>query len=227
MAITLDAVLGNGNGTGSTTTITTTSAVATDARIIVLIGRFSGTGTTVSTVTAGAINLARDHSLLNVNLRIEMWSAAAPSGLASSSTITVTHSGACDCIIGSASYLGIDTTGTVVATNAAAAATAAWASGSVAGNAGDALMGGAFVDSGSVSSSTPGGAAVERIDNNVPGQSETLVLQDILSISGATDLTGTWNAAATHIAIGVAYKAAAGGAVGSGVMRTFNPIPFL
>lgn len=212
MAVTLDAVLGNGNGTIATTTITTGAAVASNGRIVVLIGRFSGTGTTVSTVTAGAINLARDHSLVSVNLRAEVWSAAAPSGLASSSTITVTHSGICDCIIGAVSYLGIDTTGTVVAFNAAAAATAAWSSGSVAGNAGDALVGGSFVDSGSVSSSAPGGSAVERIDANVAGQSETLVFEDILSLGGATALQGTWNAAASHVAIAVAYKAAAAAA---------------
>jgi hypothetical protein len=225
VAVTVDqATLGTGNASASTTTtLTTTNAVAAGARILIVCGRFYSGANTQSFTTTGGLTWTQDHTVVSGSIRTSVWSAAAPSGLASSTALTITHTNACDSIMGGASYNGIDTSGFAVAFNGAAASTAAWSSGSVAGNAGDALIGGAFVDNGSVSSSVIGGSETERIDKNVAGQSETLTLYDILSIAGSTALTGTWNAAGSHVATAVAYKALAAATIPQLVMAP--PIP--
>lgn len=214
MAVTVDqATLGTGNSSGAgTTTMSTTAVVASGAVIVLLAGRFNSTNSTMA-ASGGSLTWSTAHNVTSGSIRVYLFYAFAPSGLASSTTLTITHSGggSADCIIGAYSLLGVDTSGTVVAFNGAGASTAGWSSGSVSGNSGNALVGGAFVDNGSVSSSTPTAPAVERIDKNVAGQSETLTLVDKLSISGSDSVAGTWNAAGSHVAIGAAFKDAAGG----------------
>lgn len=213
---TLDAVLGTGNSASNTfCTLTTTSAVAAGAVIVIVAGRFNTVGGS-HVVTGGGLTWAVDHTVVSGSIRTSVISAQAPAGLSSSTAITVTNNIATpgDMIAGAASYLGIDTAGTiVVAINGAGASTAAWNSGSVGGNAGDLLVGGAFIDNGATSSSVPGGTGVERIDVNIPGQAETLTLVDKLTIAGADTIDGTWNSAGGHVAAAVAYKALAAGSV--------------
>lgn len=221
MAVTVDQTsLGTGNASGSNPTLTTTGAVAAGGHIIVVAGRFNSTNSTMA-VSGGALTWTQDHTAVSGSIRTSVFRAPAPAGLAASTVLTLTHTGGgvADSIFGAASYLGIDTVGTVVAVNGGGASTAAWSSGSVAGNSGDALVGGAFVDAGAVSSSVPTAPAVERIDRNIAGQSESLTMADILSLSGATALAGTWNAAGGHVAVAVAYKAAAGGGGGTVVKQ--------
>jgi hypothetical protein len=177
------------------------------------------------TATMGGVGMSVAHGLRSSSLHAWIFYGFPAGGLASSSALVVSHANTPDTIIGAASYLGVDSTGTVTAFNSGAASTAAWSSGNVAGNSGDALIGGAFVDNGSVSSSTPGGSANERIDQNVAGQSETLVFEDILSIAGTTALTGTWNAAGSHLAIAASFKPSAAAAVSLPILVMAPPIP--
>lgn len=228
MAITVDqATLGTGNASANTTTsMSTTNTVAAGAMIVLIVGRFFSGASTIAMNATGGLTWTQAHTAVSGNVRASLFYAFAPSGLASSTTLSVTHTNASDAIMGAASYLGADSSGTVTAFNGTGASTAAWSSGNVTGNSGDALIGGCFVDAGAVSSSTPGGSANERIDRNVAGQSETLVLQDILSIAGTTAMTGTWNAAGAHIAVAASFKAAAGGggSVDLPILVTVPPI---
>lgn len=216
MAVTTDVLLGTGNaGASAAVSLVTTNTVAAGGRLVLLVGSFKTAQGTYSVTTAAGLTWAQDHTVVSGQIRVAVFSAPAPSGLASGSTITITNTGGSatgDFIVGGESYLGIDTSaGYVTGFNGAAAATAAWATGSITASSGDAIIGGAWVDAGAVSSSTPTSPAVERIDKNVAGQSETLTLVDKLSVAGSDALAGTWNAAGGHVAIGVGYKAAAGG----------------
>src|SRR3954468_10351245 len=94
MAVTLDTTLGTGNSSGAaTTTITTTAAVASGGRILVMGGRFWA-GNTNFTVSGGGLTWAEDVTLYNgSNVRFSIWSAAAASGLASSTALTITYGG--------------------------------------------------------------------------------------------------------------------------------------
>lgn len=211
-AIALDAALGTGNGSGLTTSMTTTAAAASGSTIMMLVGRFSTAASTVSVTTAGGLTWTAAHNILSSNIRVYLFYAPAPSGLASSTSLGVTHSsGTVDCILGCVSYTGVDAAAGPTAFNGTAAASTGWSSGSVAGSAGNLLVGGSFVDSGSVSSSVPAGAENERFDRFIVGQAETLVFEDILSMSGATALTGTWNASATNVAVAASFAPSAGG----------------
>lgn len=231
MAITVDdATLGTGNssgGSGVPTNLSTAGVVAATARIIIIAGQFSSVGATMSVGTTGGLTWATDIAAVSGNLRVSIFSAAAPSGLANGTTLGIAHSNTHDAIIFAYSLLGVDTTTWAIGSNSTGAATAAWSSGNVTPGGGNyALVGGAFVDSGSVSSSTPA-AGSERVDLNVPGQSETLTLVDQLTVSGTNTISGTWNAAATHLAAAVAYAELAGGAVVPVMPRAFVAIPFM
>lgn len=235
MAVAVDqASLGTGNASGSTTvSITTTGAVASGAVIALLSGRFFAGATTSSVTGTAGLTWATAHDVTSGNIRVYLFYAFAPSGLASGSTITVTHTNAADSIIGAASYTGVDTSGTIVGFNGAGASTAAWSSSTVTGTAGDGLIGGCFVDTGAVTNSVPSGSATERIDQNVPAQSETLTLVDNLSMSASDSLAGTWkngsavDTAGTHVAIAAAFKASGAAAASATARPTFNAIPFM
>lgn len=211
MAVTLDTGLGTGNNTASTTcSMSTTAAVASGGMICLVVGWFINSASTSSVTTTGGLTWTKDAELRATSLHIAIHHAFAPSGLASGTTLTVTFTAGGDSIMGAGSFLGIDTTGTVIASQTNNASTAGWSSGTVASTSGNALIGGSFIDSGSVSSSTPTSPGVELIDKNVAGQSETLTEVYKLSVSGNDVIDGTWNAAAAWIAAAVCYKASAG-----------------
>lgn len=214
MAVTLDTALGTGNASAaSSVSFNTTAAVASGGRVVLICGRWQLASTSTMSITGtGGLTWAQDHTVSSGTLRISVFSAPAPAGLASGTTLTVSFSTASnDTIIGAGSFLGIDTVGTVVAFNGGAASTAAWSSASVAATSGNALIGGAFCD-GLNATSTPTAPGVELFDRNIVGQSESLVEQYKLSVAGSDTIAGTWSGAVSHVAIGVAYKAAAAGA---------------
>jgi hypothetical protein len=218
MAVAVDqASLGSAAGNVTTTTLTTTGAVASGAHVIVLLGTWNSPPRTHS--VSGSLTWTQAHVVTSGDLRVSLWYAPAPAGLASSTALTVgTPSGVSGVLACANSYTGIDTAGTVVAFNGAGAATAAWATGSVAGGAGDALIGGAWGD-GTLRTSTVTGPAVERIDVNSGVTSQSVTLVDKLTVAGSDSLAGTWSGALDHIAIGVAFKAAAGAAAKSAAIQ--------
>jgi len=222
MAITLDqANIYTGAGTNQINhTITTTAAVASGAMITILAHRFkSGTSSTLSG-SGGGLTWANAHDVSSGNIRMYLICAFAASGLASGSTLTVNGSlSGNDYTVGVASYLGVDQSGGTIASairavNGVAASTAAWGSGSVAGNSGDGLIGGAGGD-GTLRTSTTDAPGVERIDFNSATSSGSITLADKLSITGATSLDGDFSGTLGHVALAVAFIPAAGAAATS------------
>jgi hypothetical protein len=213
LAVTVDqANLGTQAESGVTSSsLNTGAAVASGAMIVALVHNFNSAAETLS-MSGGSLTWTQAHTLTSGSLRLSLFYAFAPSGLASGTTLTVTASvgGSNDMTWCVASYLGVDTSGTVVAFNAAAASTAAWSSGSVAGNSGNALIGGAGGD-GTLRTSTPDAGNNERIDFNSATTSGSITLVDKLSISGTDSLDGDWSGTLSHIGIGVAFKPAAAG----------------
>lgn len=212
MAVTLDAALGTGNNAGATTcAITTTNAVAATGRPVIIVGYFFN-GVRTCTMSGMGLTWAEDAVLRAASLHISIFSAPDAAGHASGQTITATFSAAVDSVMGGGSFLGIDTSGTVIASATNNGSTAAWNSGTVASTSGNALIGGAFIDNGATTSSLETSPGIELFDKNVGAQSETTTGVYKLSVAGSDSVAGTWNAAAAWIAAGVCYKAAAGGA---------------
>jgi hypothetical protein len=211
VAVAAVSALGQGNSSGvGTTTLTTGATVTAGHHLILVAGRFNSTNSTMS-VSGGGLTWTEDVTLVSGSYRISIFRAPAPSGLASGTTLTVTHTGGgtADCIIAAHSYSGIDTAGTVIATGSHAdSATTAWGSGAVASTSGNALIGGSFSDGAAVSS-TPTSPGVERYDINIGAQSECLELVDKVSVAGSDSIDGTWNASTTSISAAVCYKATA------------------
>lgn len=198
------------------TSFNTTAVVASGAMIVIFVGRFTS-GVPTGTMSASGGGLTWVNTLLGTsgNMKLYICTALAPAGLALGTSLTITLSSGTGDITGvAASYAGVSSS-TPTAQNSAAAATAAWASGSVAGVSGDLLVGGAWGDGALVTSTTtaPGN---ERIDFNSAPTSESVTLADKLSIAGADSLAGTWSSAISHIGGAASFSTAAAA-----------PIPFL
>lgn len=200
------------SGTG-TTTLTTTSAIATGAHAVVLLFYFAS-APPVGTVSGGGLTWVSAHSVTTGNIRLELWYAPCPAGLASGTNLTVGRSSGSPADITAviSSYTGIDTTGTVTAFNGGTASTAAWATGTIGGNAGDAYIGGSGGDGGVLRTSTPTAPAVERQDFNSATSGGQITLIDKIGGSASDNLAGTWSSALVHLAIGASFKPAAAAA---------------
>lgn len=194
----------------SSANLVTTAAVASGGLIVLLVGRFNSSGGTLS-VSGGSLTWVQGHTVLSGSLRLSIFLAYAPAGLASVTTLTATNSAASnDFTMCAASYTGFPSTFTVAAFNGVAAATAAFSSSSVAAAAGDALIGGAYGD-GTLRTSTPTSPAVERVDFNSATTGGSVTLIDKLSVAGTDTLDGTWSGTLNHIGAAVAITPSAGG----------------
>jgi hypothetical protein len=211
LAVTLDTALGTKAQSASTTAVlTTTAAVASGGHILLVAGHFFA-GATTRACAGGSLTWTEDAYLKSGSLHISIFRASAPSGLASSTNITVTWGNAGDSLVGAGSFLGIDTSGTVIASGTNNGSLAGWGTGSIASTSGNMLFGGAFMD-GAVTTSTPTSPASELFDVNSAGQTETATGAYKLSVSGSDSIDGTWASAAGWAAAGVCYKATAGAA---------------
>lgn len=225
MAVTVDQASLGTAATSESAVITTTATVAAGGMIVVLAGMFNATAASLHTVAGGSLTWVSAHTVQSGSYRISLFYAFAPSGLASGTGITVSDTGGTsDITCCAASYLGVDTSGTVVALNGGSASTAAWASGSVAANSGDAIIGGAAGD-GTLRTSTPTAPAVERVDFNSATTSGSITLVDKLTVAGSDSVAGTWSGTLDHRALGVAFKAAAVAATEIPILVMAPPIP--
>ena len=109
MAATLDANLGTKAQAGSATaTLVTTSAAAAGSLIVVGVGYFTGGGGTASVTTAGGLTWAATTRTQSGSLNGYIFYAYAPSGLASSTSLTWTMSTSTgDWMIGGGSFLDV------------------------------------------------------------------------------------------------------------------------
>lgn len=215
MAVAIDkANAGTKASSGSvTTTLTTTAAIVSGAHAIVLLHIFAGA---LHTVSGGGLTWTQAHTVISGNIRISLWYAPCPAGLASSTNLTIGSltgtTGDITAVI--SSYTGIDTSGTIVAFNGGTAATAGWATGTIAGNSGDAYIGGAGGD-GTLRTSTPaatnGTTPTERQDFNSATSGGSVTLVEKIGGAASDSLAGTWSGVLTHVTVGAAFKPAAGG----------------
>lgn len=224
MAASLDAQLGtNAQAASTTITLTTGAAVAAGAVIFIGVGTFNSANPagTFSVTTTGGLTWTEDKTLLALNVRTSMFRAPAPSGLATSTALTITHSGAGngDLLIGGLSILGLVNAAPTATGSTDNGAGTAWTTGNITAGNTDFMMAVAFGD-GTATSSTATSPAVEGFDVNSAGQVETITGAYKLSVSGTTSVAGTWLASLPSLAVGASYAVSAA-ASSSGYLRRF------
>jgi hypothetical protein len=228
MAIAVDqSTLGGDftNDVSSTASIpfTTTNVVASGGFIVLLVTWHKGV--TLSSVAGGSLTWTIDLQGASTasNGSVALVSAQAPSGLASSTTITATLSSASTGVqsICGTSFTGVKTSSPVDVTSALTdfTTTTAWTTASTTIAAGSVLVANAVQLTGGFTS-TPTSPSIETHDQNagVGSFSETSAYR-IEAAGGAFTVAGTWSSSATGTAAGVAYLAAAAAPAGA----SFHP----
>lgn len=214
MAASLDVTLGTkAQAAAGAVSLVTSSAAASGTLLCVGVGYFTTTSATLSITATGGLTWAAGTPTVSGSLHIYLFYAYAASGLASGTTLTFTaSSGTNDYLAGGASFLGMETTPTLLASNGASATAAAWSSGSLV--AGEVNLGVvvAFEDGSGTATSTSTAPVTELIDFNNAGQSEAFTLGYNLASASTATLAGSWSASLSHVCRGSAFKIAAGGA---------------
>jgi hypothetical protein len=184
--------------------------------IVLQIGGYSNFNGGVLSVSGGGLTWTVD-VVLDSFLFGAIASAPAPSGLSSSTTITVTLDAAlAPCMISAASFSGVDQTGGRLADSDSGTAdtTATWTTPTMTATAGDLVVGLAFGSGNGTSTSTPDGAYTELHDFTSAGQDELTSVYGVAA-SGSVAPNGTWSGTPdTELMVGAVYLqgAAAGGA---------------
>jgi hypothetical protein len=203
--------------TATTRTFTTSVAAPSNSLIVAVCtwgagsavaGTFSGGGLTWSTDQTNSFNFGFVFS-------IGIFSAPAPSGLASGSVLTLTGAAGIDANISVCYVTGMDLSGTRKdVSHGQGASTANWDSGAATTtNADDLLIGGSLIDGSATATamtSTPAAGETELFDwiNSGDDWASTVAYQ-IVSATGSQSISGTWAASANQVSGFVAYKAAA------------------
>ncbi len=240
MAIAIDqADLGGTIGTADATTVqfTTTAAVASGGFIVVVGGWFGAGGATVSSVSGGGLTWSVDDSGSDTNSACFIASAQAPSGLASSTTITVTFSGTVSVpTVSGLSFTGVATSSALDGTTLGPVhvSTAAWSSGNYTTSAAAVVVGVNWSE-GAVASNTETSPSVEAHEyiHGVDHYGHVAEYR-IESSAGAYPVAGTWDAAAGNTTFAAAYLAAGGGTptgasdlpITVGIVSTGTPTAF-
>jgi hypothetical protein len=180
VAIAFGASLGtasDGGVTGTTQTVTTTATVPSGGRVVIVTGWFS-VGTTAS-ASGGSLTWVNDGVFVNTttaSYHSAILSADCPSGLASSTVLTVTFSATSDNKTVSCFYI----TGAVSGASGYLDGAAVGGSGTITGwatasltttNANDILIAGGYIDKST--SDTPGASFTEIHDVTAAGSGVT------------------------------------------------------
>lgn len=213
MAATLDANLGTkAQHLLATASLVTASAAASGSLLVFGVGTF-GAGT-VTVTTTGGLTWAGTTVTTSGSIKGQLFYAYAASGLASGTTLTWTSStGTPDWLLGGASFLGAQSTPTLLGTNGAAATAAAWSSGSIAAGAVNLGVVMAFEDGSGTATSTSTAPLTELIDFNDATQTEAFTFAYNLASASTATLAGSWSASLSHVCRGAAFQIAAGGGV--------------
>ena len=218
MAITQDQLtLGTNYSAASSSTIalTTTGAVASGGFIVLGVYWFTYNNVTLNSVSGGSLTWTVDKQFQSGgSVNAALVSAQAPSGLASSTSITATFSSSIPTFKGicGASWTGVATPTVIDGTpGTSSGSAAAWTAGSIStSNANDLVVGACTGDASGSFSSTPTGGWTENNDfsDSTDGDSGTQVYQ-IVSSTGAYNPGGTWSTSVSFSGVSVAYQAAA------------------
>lgn len=239
MAITIDqSAIGTAVALGtsaSTVAITTNVTIAAGALIILAAGCDPPAASVDSCSDNGAggtLSWTKDVGGKQSQASAEtigIFSAPAPSGLASGTVITVTLQAASSSRwVGGFSVLGADTSasrvdGSAPAKHESAGSSTAWSSTSYTVAAGTIIAAATAFDINHPATATS--PAVLDFDvSEATGGNEFLCAHQIVSAGGATVLAGTITiAGSTNMTIAVGYKVAAA----AGGLPHFNPVPFM
>jgi hypothetical protein len=214
LSVTLDAALGTGKAhSTSACSIVTTNAVAAGSVIALGFAGFLATpANTMSITTTGGLTWSTAAGpYTSGSLKLHIFYAFAPSGLASGTTLTGSVTGTNDLMMAAVAFAGVDTSGTITATNGSGATNTAWSSGNVTANSGDGMVGFCFEDGSGTATSSPTAPGVEFADFNDATQTEAMTGAYKLSVAGTDVIAGTWSTSVAHIRGAAALKAAAGG----------------
>jgi hypothetical protein len=160
VAVTLDAALGSNSSNGLTSvTVTTGAAAASGSRLFAFVSWFASGGA-VMTVSGGGLTWSSAVQANNGSDRFAVWTASAPAGLASSSTITATigSSGPGGLLVSVASFAGVGTADTTMQSTGTTGAS--WTSGAIANSVAGALFaGGAGNETAAITGTWVGGSS--------------------------------------------------------------------
>jgi hypothetical protein len=213
LSVTLDAALGTGKAhSTSSLTITTTSAVAAGSVIVVGFAGFLATPANTMSISGGSLTWSTAAGpYTSGSLKMHLFYAFAASGLASSTVLTCSVTGTNDLMAAAIAFAGVDTSGTVTATNGSGATNTAWSSGNLLANSGDGMVGFCFEDGSGTATSSPTAPGVEFADFNDATQTEAFTGVYKLSVAGTDVIAGTWSTSVSHIRGAAALKPTAGG----------------
>lgn len=219
MALAYGASLGTPNK--STATATTTIAFTTSVTVpsgghLVVAVSWYNFGVT-ATVAGGGLTWTQDvlkTGSSDVNYHLALFSAPAPAGLASSTTITATFSASAfgRAIFGDY-WTGVATSSPKDQTSTAGGATTGWSGGSqTTTNANDLIVAAGWGDV-VVTTNTPTSPATEVEDFNVASDRATWAMEyRIVAATSTYSLAGTWGGTPGEwLGVQVSYKAAGGG----------------
>lgn len=243
MAIGTPVSLGTTADAGATDPYTLSTTATTPSGALIVLGTLTGqTGASPTySVNGGGLTWTEDKQQTgtsgSVGWTYSLWSAPAPSGLASSTTINLdigTGSGSTFSGLMSAFYItGVsllsDRANMVDSAFTSAGGISSWDSTASSTTVADTiLIGLGFSDNTGVNSSTPTGSASEIHDFRSTDDINLTTTYRIVSATGSYSATGNWaaNTAGGSGAIVVAYAIDSGAGVGPQA-RTFNPIPFI
>ncbi|TFH66234.1 MAG: hypothetical protein E4G90_04610 [Gemmatimonadales bacterium] len=217
MTIVLDKLsIGTAFTAGGTDTIvlTTTAAVASGATIVVGGGCFHATAVVSSINDSAGNTYTVDRANRQGSDYTFMASAYAPTGLASSSSITLVFSVFPNTLaIGGASFAGVATSSPVEDTNAVGAgSTAAWTTGNIVTSQECVILGHSMADDfPNTPVSTPTSPSVENFDHTSgAGDGESWTMAYRIETAPSTYIVaGTWDQTCDVVnTVGVGYKAA-------------------
>jgi hypothetical protein len=215
MALAFGATLGTGGSVeGTSTTLTTGSAVPAGGLIVTGCGFYKNDSISSATVSGGGLTWQADKFVspfTDTAYVVALNSAAAPSGLASGTTLTVSLVGDAFAPLFAAVYFtGAATSSWLDLAGAGSGATSAsWTTSVTTTNADDVVVGFVWTDGGSASEG-PGAGWTEDADFTGGGANAAMVHQ-IFTTTGAKTPNGTLSASGNYAAVAAAYKSAAGG----------------
>lgn len=230
MAATLDATIGTkAQASAATASLVTSAAAAAGSLVVVGVGFFAsaGAGETASITTAGGLTWVATTKTSSGSIHGYLFYAYAPAGLASGTTLTWSSGTAnvCDWLIGGASFLGMETTPTLLGQNGAAASSTAWSGGSIVAGEVNLSVLMAFEDGAGTATSTTTAPASELIDFNNAGQAEAFTLAYNLAGASTATMAGTWSASVSHVTRAAAFRIASAAATEIPILVMAPPIP--
>lgn len=208
-------------GFGTTASITTGATVTAGGLILATVAMSLGGGSSANvTFAGGSLTWAKDvqkQGVTTPDMYVCIFTAQAPAGLASGTTITASFTASANNWHLSAAFItGQNTTSALDATSAGNGGTAnAWTGGGVTTATADALVYG-LCHRDALTTSTATGSFTEVHDFQNSSQSTTLTtVYRIVAATGTYTPGGSWvSGAAEWVSTGAAYKAAGGGGGG-------------